>query len=114
MTINDEMRLLVNILRRATGPEKLVLGGGALLEALWHHRRSTDIDFFVEQRDTVNVIRDLDPNRDEMQWVLDKLRQVGECHTEGPEAKGALIPHYSQRIERRGMGCPRSVVRSWC
>ena len=97
-TINDEMRLLVNILRRATGPEKLVLGGGALLEALWHHRRSTDIDFFVEQRDTVNVIRDLDPNRDEMQWVLRKLRQVGECHTEGPEAKGALMRGHVRNV----------------
>ena len=98
MTINDEMRLLVSILRRATGPEKLVLGGGALLEALWHHRRSTDIDFFVEQRDTVNVIRDLDPNRDEMQWVLEKLRQVGECHTEGPEAKGALMRGHVRNV----------------
>ena len=27
---------------------------------------------------------------------------------------GPINPHYSQRIERRGMACPRSVARSWC
>ena len=31
-----------------------------------------------------------------------------------PEDTRTVNPHYSQRIERRGMACSRSVVRSWC
>ena len=31
-----------------------------------------------------------------------------------PLGIGHIRPHYSQRIARRGMACPRSVVRSWC
>ena len=31
------------------GPKGYRLGGGAVLQALWAHRRSTDLDFFIER-----------------------------------------------------------------
>ena len=37
----------VEVLSRWIDPEHLRLGGGTALEARWHHRDSTDLDFFV-------------------------------------------------------------------
>ena len=36
------------VLTRYFGPKGYRLGGGTVLQALWLHRRSTDLDFFVE------------------------------------------------------------------
>lgn len=36
------------VLTRYFGPKGYRLGGGTVLQALWMHRRSTDLDFFVE------------------------------------------------------------------
>lgn len=90
-TIDEELRLLVGMLKWVTGPEKLVLGGGGLLEALWGHRRSTDIDLFVEEREEMNVARDMVRNREEMEKSLARLNRIGEAFAEGKEAKGALL-----------------------
>ena len=89
--IDGELRILVGLLKQVTGPEKLVLGGGGLLEAMWSHRRSTDIDLFVEQREEVNVARDMMPTREEMKKALTRLNRVGEAYAEGAEARGALL-----------------------
>ena len=61
--IDGELRILVGLLKWVTGPEKLVLGGGGLLEAMWSHRRSTDIDLSVAQKEELNVARDMRPTR---------------------------------------------------
>ena len=89
--IDEELRLLVGMLKRVTGPEKLVLGGGGLLQALWGHRESTDIDLFVEEREEMNVARDMVRNREALEKTLERLNRIGEAFGEGKEARGALL-----------------------
>ena len=48
-------------------------------------------------------------NRRRVERGSSSARRIGRLRY-----SAAIIPHYSQRIERRGMACPRSVVRSWC
>ena len=48
----------VEVLSRWIDPEHLRLGGGTALEARWHHRDSTDLDFFVLGRQEGTTMTD--------------------------------------------------------
>ena len=85
-------RLVANQMKRIIQPERMVLGGGSLLESKWQHRQSTDLDFFIPSYEMVNVIRDLETKKVEMERFAEWMGRYGECFTSGQEgAKGALI-----------------------
>lgn len=41
------VKTAVHVLSRWINPESIRLGGGTVLESRWHHRKSTDLDFFA-------------------------------------------------------------------
>ena len=71
--------------------------------------------FAEAEREVVGeTLERLDVNLPFVEMEGRRYRRVLRSHATYTSAAGAVGPHYSQRIERRGMACPRSVVRSWC
>ena len=81
----------VRVLSEWIGVEHLRLGGGTALEARWHHRLSTDLDFFahVAHADTVFYERAEDLIED-----LEKLAIEGVIAKEGIRLTSRSIIHF--------------------
>lgn len=81
----------LDVLSRWIDSENLRLGGGTALEARWHHRSSTDLDFFAlsEYADVVFY--------EHFHRVLEDLEQLardGVVATEGMRMTGRTIVHF--------------------
>lgn len=81
----------VDVLTRWIDKEHLRLGGGTTLEARWHHRTSTDLDFFAlpEHADTTFYQR--------TDMMVDDLRQLaaeGIIAKDGLRLTGRAVIHF--------------------
>ena len=85
------MRVAVEVLSRWIDVEHLRLGGGTALEARWHHRSSTDLDFFThaEHADIVFYER-----LDEMMEDLAELASAGTIARENIRLVQRKILHF--------------------
>ena len=81
----------VEVLTRWMDAQHLRLGGGTALEARWHHRSSTDLDFFALAEHADVVFYEL------FDGVLEDLVQLardGVVATEGMRMTGRAIVHF--------------------
>lgn len=81
----------VDVLSRWMDSNHLRLGGGTALEARWHHRSSTDLEFFAlaEHTDVVFYER-----FDRVLEDLEQLARDGVVATEGMRMTGRSIVHF--------------------
>ena len=81
----------VEVLAEWIGVEHLRLGGGTALEARWHHRASTDLDFFALGRHADAVFYE---RFDEMKTDLTRLAIDGVISERGIRFTGRTIVHF--------------------
>ena len=85
------VRTAVNLLSEWIGVEHLRLGGGTALEARWHHRTSTDLDFFALGRHADTVFYEC---LDDMKADLTRFALDGVISEQGIRLTGRTIVHF--------------------
>lgn len=73
--LHENLRWCIELWDHWLSRSQYAMGGGSVLEARWHHRHSTDIDFFLEQSAFQALGEEV---RNDIEQHLHKLNERGE------------------------------------
>ena len=87
--LEPTLQRIENAVRQCVAPGHIEVGGGSVLEALWKHRESTDIDLFTT-RDTIRQWAETGLLRQIGQALAESGANIEVCNSEAQWLKGDL------------------------